>query len=721
MDVNSGKLKIYYPTEDRERAKKNRDAYKPFLLDYMESTLKHSPKGHSKYQFICPFCNSGEGKNKTGAFSFDVKNNRYCCFACKTRGDIYDLMQKVDPMQAPDVIGAFLLAERLYKGKELATGQTQGNRPTPQENGQGNAQEATETAWQREFTIYSSCPAWQSKEGRAYLSGRGFTEETIQRANLLHNTDNGRNIIIIPYEGDTDYFYNSRDIRPEASIRYYKHGKQTALYNQKALYTHGKGFVFVTEGELDALSIIEAGGQAIATGSASNADFLIKVLEGHPTEKHLILCFDTDQAGNSAISKATAGLSAQGISFSIFDIGKPYKDANALLASDGGQERLKEQIHKAIEQAQQPQTTPIQNTDTQQSNTADIHTPITQHEHTTTDPYKDRVANYLPQYIKEIKEGGKLREPVPTGFKPLDNALSGGLFTGFYIVGADSNIGKTTLLLQMADNIASSGRDIAYYSFEQSRDELITKSISRIVFEQQIAKLSNIKDKEERAKAFNLTPLEILKGNTEGHQTELEKAIAFYRDRISQNLYLSDTLLSAEEIEKRTDDHAKENAKQGKKPPVVIIDYFQILPYGQGETGEIRQHLDRAIATLRRITKNHNTTVIIISSTNRPNYNKDAGLSALKETSALEYGADIVAMLSYAASLSGGLTEKKKREEREKNCISIALKLIKGRLIKANTPVAFNFYPKAGYFESELSGQSTMQRSFLAGNDNEED
>lgn len=365
MDANSGKLKIYYSTEERERAKKNRELYKGFLLDYMESTLQHSQKGNRKYQFICPFCDSGEGKHKTGAFSFDTKNNRYLCFACKKKGDIYDLMQRVDPMQAPDITGAFLLAERLYKGKELATGQTQGNRPTPQKNSQGNAQEATETAWQREFTVYSSCPAWQSKEGRAYLSGRGFTESTVQAANLLHNTDNGRNIIIIPYEGDTDYFYNSRDIRPEASIRYYKHGKQTALYNQKALYTQGKGFIFVTEGELDALSIIEAGGQAIATGSANNADLLLKVLEASPTEKHLILCFDTDQAGNSALSKATAGLSAQGIAHSTYHIGGDYFDANELLTK-GGKQALAEQIHRAIEQAQQPQPTPTQETPTAQ-------------------------------------------------------------------------------------------------------------------------------------------------------------------------------------------------------------------------------------------------------------------------------------------------------------------------------------------------------------------
>lgn len=681
MDVNSGKLKIYYPTADRERAKKNRDAYKPFLLDYMESTLKHSPKGHSKYQFICPFCNSGEGKNKTGAFSFDVKNNRYCCFACMTRGDIYDLMQKVDPLQAPDTIGAFLLAERLYKGKELATGQTQGNRPTPQENGQGNAQEATETAWQREFTIYSSCPAWQSKEGRAYLSGRGFTEETIQRANLLHNTDNGRNIIIIPYEGDTSYFYNSRDIRPEASIRYYKHGKQTALYNQKALYTHGKGFVFVTEGELDALSIIEAGGQAIATGSASNADFLIKVLEANPTEKHLILCFDTDQAGNSALSKATAGLSSQGIAFSIFDIGKQYKDANALLASDGGKERLKEQIHKAIEQAQQPQTTPIHETPTQDTYTIQKQPSQAEKaskgiiEHPSeSNPTPYNTLKYLQSGFRADIDEFRRYRALSTGFASLDDAIGGGIFPGLYILGAVPGRGKTTFMLQLASQFAKQGEQVLFFSIEETALALTSKIISR--------EASN----DNRNEA--LQAKDIMKGYTNDTVNKGRKAFEKYANNL--HIIPCNHGATAELIKGHVDQFINHNP--GKKP-IVIVDYLQALISNSKRS--LREITDENTQILKQAQANHNLIFFIVSSFNRGNYTLTADFTSFKESGGIDYTGTNIWALELAVltnddflDLSDNQVSKKREQiERAENTttgiIQMRLKCLKSKYSSA--------------------------------------
>lgn len=683
MDTNSGKLKIYYPTADRERAKKNRDAYKPFLLDYMHSHLTPSPKA-GRHHFVCPYCNSGTGEKGTGAMTYNPKTGRYKCFACgegDKGGDIYDLMQKVDPIQAPDAIGAFLLAERLYKGKELATGQTQGNRPTPQENSQGNAQEATETAWQREFTIYSSCPAWQSKEGRAYLSGRGFTEETIQRANLLHNTDNGRNIIIIPYEGDTEYFYNSRDIRPEASIRYYKHGKQTALYNQKALYTQGKGFIFVTEGELDALSIIEAGGQAIATGSASNADFLLKVLEANPTEKHLILCFDTDQAGNSALSKATAGLSAQGISFSIFDIGKPYKDANALLATEGGKERLQEQIHKAIEQAQHPQTTPIHETPTQDTYTIQKQPSQAEKaskgiiEHPSeSNPTPYNTLKYLQSGFKaDIDEFVRYRA-LSTGFASLDDAIGGGIFPGLYILGAVPGRGKTTFMLQLASQFAKQGEQVLFFSIEETALALTSKIISR--------EASN----DNRNEA--LQAKDIMKGYTNDTVNKGRKAFEKYANNL--HIIPCNHGATAELIKGHVDQFINHNP--GKKP-IVIVDYLQALISNSKRS--LREITDENTQILKQAQANHNLIFFIVSSFNRGNYTLTADFTSFKESGGIDYTGTNIWALELAVltnddflDLSDNQVSKKREQiERAENTttgiIQMKLKCLKSKYSSA--------------------------------------
>lgn len=53
---------------------------------------------------------------------------------------------------------------------------------------------------------------------------------------------------------------------------------------------------------------------------------------------------------------------------------------------------------------------------------------------------------------------------IPTGFKKLDENLGGGLFEGLYVVGAVSSLGKTTLVMQIADQIAQGEQDVLIFS-----------------------------------------------------------------------------------------------------------------------------------------------------------------------------------------------------------------------------------------------------------------
>lgn len=68
---------------------------------------------------------------------------------------------------------------------------------------------------------------------------------------------------------------------------------------------------------------------------------------------------------------------------------------------------------------------------------------------------------------------------ISTGFAKLDQVLDGGLYEGLHIVGAISSLGKTTLVLQIADQIAAAGNDVLVFSLEMARTQLMSKSISR--------------------------------------------------------------------------------------------------------------------------------------------------------------------------------------------------------------------------------------------------
>ena len=632
MDTNSRKLKIYYPTPDRERAKTNRETYKGFLLEYMESHLQPSQRDNSKYHYNCPYCNSGEGKHKTGALYFDTRNpnnNRYYCFACKAKGDIYDLMQQVDPAQAPDAIGAYLLAERLYRGKEPGKAVIASAPPTAQE-GQETAQEPTqktETAWDREFAIGLSCPAWESKEGRTYLTGRGFTAETVRAAKLTHDTDKGRSVIMIPYDGGGEYFYNSRNITPGAAVRYYKHGKQTKLYRQEALYTPGKGYIFVTEGEFDALSITQAGGQAIATGSTSNADLLIRVLEGQPTQKHLILCFDKDKAGQEALSKAAAGLTIQGTAFSIYHIGEPYQDANALLASDGGQERLKEQIKRAIEHAQQPQTTPIQNNPTQDTNATHIQNTDTQPGGMKTPsadkPNPDNIKDYLDQAFDNENKEHQQYKGLNTGLKSLDTAIGDSIYPDLYVIGAIPGIGKTTLMLQLAATFAKQDKHILFFSLEQSKRALVSKGISRE------AKLTGLPNPPQAK--------QIKKGDTSAAGKQGREKYYQYAEKL--NIIDCNFNASIDYII----EYAKSYMVSNNTKPIIFIDYLQALasPAQSHNTG-IRETIDYNIKGLKAFQEINGLIVFLVSSFNRDNYTVTADYTSFKESGGIDYTGSVI-------------------------------------------------------------------------------
>lgn len=72
--------------------------------------------------------------------------------------------------------------------------------------------------------------------------------------------------------------------------------------------------------------------------------------------------------------------------------------------------------------------------------------------------------------------------PVSTGFSKLDKELGDGFFPGLYIIGAISSLGKSAFVLQLADNIAKSGRDVLFFGLEMGKIELIARSLSRETF-----------------------------------------------------------------------------------------------------------------------------------------------------------------------------------------------------------------------------------------------
>ena len=90
----------------------------------------------------------------------------------------------------------------------------------------------------------------------------------------------------------------------------------------------------MTEGAIDALSIIEAGGEALSLNSTSNTRKLLEQLKSKRSRSTLILCLDTDDAGRKASSELAEGLRELNIAYVTADICGQHKDPNEALTSD---------------------------------------------------------------------------------------------------------------------------------------------------------------------------------------------------------------------------------------------------------------------------------------------------------------------------------------------------------------------------------------------------
>ena len=71
-----------------------------------------------------------------------------------------------------------------------------------------------------------------------------------------------------------------------------------------------------------------------------------------------------------------------------------------------------------------------------------------------------------------------LPERMRTGIEEFDRAIGGGIVPGSaMLLGGDPGIGKSTLLLQVAARLASSGRDVVYVSGEEAADQVRMRAI----------------------------------------------------------------------------------------------------------------------------------------------------------------------------------------------------------------------------------------------------
>ena len=650
-----------------------REQLKGYLRNYVESVTQKS-KGANLY--VCPLCGSGTGKSGTGAFS--IKNGTsWKCFSCNAGGDIFDLYGAIN--------GTADHNEQLRGLSELYGVQVASYRSTAQEDFSPEYQNPAKNERYTHNSIHTSVytqaetedytdfflQAHKAVEQTDYWKKRGLSKETVDRFKLGYVAEwrhpkapkapTSPRLIIPTGKGS----YLARDTREEVPAEQKPYSKSKVgsiqLFNKRALQTATKP-IFIVEGELDALSIIEVGGEAVALGTTTKSKALVELLKAQAPAQALIIALDNDEAGQRASRELTEGLQGLNIPCYSFNPCGEYKDANEALQRD------REALTIAVAEAEHLQD---------------------EEEQAKRDAYlKNSTANYLQSFINGIADS--VDTPyIPTGFKKLDSVLDGGLYEGLYIVGAISSLGKTTIITQIADQIARAGTDVLIFSLEMARAEIMAKSISRHTLQSVLATGGDIRN-AKTARGITTGKRYIDYSQTE--RDLINNAIMEY-SQYAQNIYISEGVgdIGAEQIRQTVAQHILYTGKT----PVVIIDYLQILaPYSERATD--KQNTDKAVMELKRISRDYKTPVIGISSFNRANYKEAVTMEAFKESGAIEYSSDILIglQLKGAGKKDFDANEAKRKDPRE-----IELVILKNRNGRTGDSLSFNFYPLFNYFE----------------------
>lgn len=673
----------------------NREQAKEYIKEGIEDYLRRQGINPRK-----PFrCLNPEHPDSNPSMSYDRKRNKVHCFSCGADYDTLDLIHIDTGLEGNDL---FLKAFELFgltvendSGYRRSTAQ-EDFAPAPQYQNPPKSEQHTQDSIHNTQPQADYMPYFKECQSRAaetdYFTRRGLSAETVAQFMLGYDPaytkgTGGRSwkAAIIPTSKGT---YTARNTDPEAEKkdRYRKNGG-SLLYNLKALKQEEKP-VFVTEGELDAISFYEVGGEAIALGSTANAQRLIKYFTQNPPKVPLILALDNDEDGNKTAAQLAGELTTLALPFYRLNPYGERKDANEALTADRA--GFTAAVLEAIEETEREQTAELE---AERENYL-----------------KTSTAYQLQSFINDIERSERAAF-IPTGFPALDSVLDGGLYSGLYILGAVSSLGKSSFALQIADQIAQRGNDVIIFSLEMAKNELIAKSVSRHTLLEDLRQYQTT----QHAK----TTRGILTGSRYKSYSDTERGII--KDAINsyaeyaQNIYISVGMgdFGIDRIRETVERHIKLTGRT----PAVVLDYLQIVSPADPRATD-KANTDKCVLELKRLSRDYSLPVLAISSFNRDNYTAPVNLSSFKESGAIEYGSDVLLGLQYEGmdykkGEKDGDREKRIRELTKTNLENgkngkaqrIQVKVLKNRNGSKGEAV-IEFYPMFNYFKEAATADT---------------
>lgn len=681
---------------------------KVLLSDYIRNRYPFKMSGKRLRFNKCPFCNGGDCADifKKGDYE------QFDCKQCGKKGSIIDFYGYENNIDAQTNEGKSQIINELCKAYGID------NNTNTQEAKQKPSTELIQakikTIKQHEDNKIKKYDftdvvdrlhkqLLESPEGMNYFLDRGLSEDTVKRFKLGYEPKGINEALkdypelhyykdlaeCYPYfvpmfkEGVCEYILPRQDIKildkklQEGEL--YKTDKEgnkrdypktmnlknvpTTIYNfDEAMKNE---LVFVCEGWCDALSLENEGYKSVALNSVTGISKFINMIQEVKDyqSKTYVIALDKDTSG----AKARAELEQKLLDLKcrvkhLYPEGEGVKDINDMLLKD--EKSLLYSIIK-IEQEIQEENDKI----------------LTQNS------CYSHLNSILNKFISN-----KDRKLLSTGYSKLDATLGGGLYNSLYVIGGISGLGKTSIVLNILENLAKKEQDVLFISLEMSREELVAKSLSRFTRETVVDK--------------RLTPMDypsqrdIQNGNFDIEAPYFQEGLVNYTEA-SKHIFIKEANFNYN-TELIREDIIKHKALRGKAP-VVVVDYLQVLPCLK-DYGDDKKNIDFNITELKRISREYDIPVIVISSIGRQYYKKPIDFEAFKSSGNIEFTADVVIGLQYSfmadiGNKSDNQIQEMYQEAKAQYPREVQTVILKNRNGSIGEYTNFIYEPKYNYFK----------------------
>lgn len=212
---------------------------------------------------------------------------------------------------------------------------------------------------------------------------------------------------------------------------------------------------------------------------------------------------------------------------------------------------------------------------------------------------------------------------VPTGFRDLDNILSGMQPADLIILAARPSMGKTSLALNIAQNVAKKGYSCGVISLEMSKEQLVERMFCSL-----------LEVDSWKLRTGQLTEDDFMRiGNV---MDELYSMKIFIDDSVGNSI--SELRAKARRLQMEHGLH------------FLIVDYLQLMSAGKGGFGQTNrvQEISEISRSLKGLARELRIPIMALSQLSRAvelRPSKVPQLSDLRESGAIEQDADVVMMM----------------------------------------------------------------------------